>query len=341
MHGSETTEGDGQARTAENVVRLPRDWLGPREELVPIGSRADALDHSDDDATSPLPPAASSFWDEDSGSVQAAMQAPAGEWQSPQRRARRGPARGQSSVARIPRLRWLRIGPLASRGRTRLALGLLAACVIAVLAVIGLSEGPSSPAGRRSAAIGSPAQLRTPRGVQTRALAGSCSQGDRDPIRATQPTCCAHVPPCDSHRTAGAGAPSATRRHQHVQPKASSSSGASGAATATTPTTTASPATTPAASAPVDGQHECVGHVQVQLKRRTPTSLRPGWDARARGPHRTADRATPRLVPVFQRLTQPPAGTTGQTRRQKSLTWRNKYARSRRVGERRSPAERK
>lgn len=48
----------------DNVVQLPRDWLGPRDELVPVGTPADA------------PPTAESFWSEDSAALQSAWQQP-------------------------------------------------------------------------------------------------------------------------------------------------------------------------------------------------------------------------------------------------------------------------
>jgi hypothetical protein len=53
------------------VVRLPRDWLGPRDELVPFGPRA-----SSEDAEEP-PPTAEDFWGERSASIHDALQAPA------------------------------------------------------------------------------------------------------------------------------------------------------------------------------------------------------------------------------------------------------------------------
>src|ERR1700728_3184349 len=52
----------------DNVVHLPaRDWLGSREDLVPVGpaKRVDS------------PPAADDFWGEDSASLQAPLQPPA------------------------------------------------------------------------------------------------------------------------------------------------------------------------------------------------------------------------------------------------------------------------
>ncbi|MEA2159666.1 MAG: hypothetical protein QOD66_2046 [Solirubrobacteraceae bacterium] len=48
-------------------MRLPRDWLGPREELVPFGPSADAA---------APPPSASDFWGEQSAALQHALQGP-------------------------------------------------------------------------------------------------------------------------------------------------------------------------------------------------------------------------------------------------------------------------
>jgi hypothetical protein len=72
------------------VVRLPRDWLGPREELVPFGPRAGTPDDdqrptvSSETAASQLPeppPAAEDFWGERSASIHDVLQAPAdGAW---------------------------------------------------------------------------------------------------------------------------------------------------------------------------------------------------------------------------------------------------------------------
>jgi hypothetical protein len=43
----------------DNVVRLPRDWLGPREDLIPFGPSAEAHDE-----TLATPPSTHDFWGE-------------------------------------------------------------------------------------------------------------------------------------------------------------------------------------------------------------------------------------------------------------------------------------
>jgi hypothetical protein len=69
--GRNTESGEQEAPPRTNVVRLPRDWLGPRDELVPFGPRA-----SSEDAEEP-PPTAEDFWGERSASIHDALQAPA------------------------------------------------------------------------------------------------------------------------------------------------------------------------------------------------------------------------------------------------------------------------
>lgn len=80
---SDGTADEGQAES--NVIRLPRDWLGPRDELVPLGGAQDGPGAGDaaagvDDGGGGLEPAqAADFWGEDSAAVQDAVQAPAAE----------------------------------------------------------------------------------------------------------------------------------------------------------------------------------------------------------------------------------------------------------------------
>lgn len=57
-----TTEGTRNSEDQPNVVRLPRDWLGPREELIPFGPRADEAEPPSDEAASPGLPTAADFW---------------------------------------------------------------------------------------------------------------------------------------------------------------------------------------------------------------------------------------------------------------------------------------
>jgi len=106
------------------VVRLPRDWLGPREELVPFGPRASSED------TEELPPSAEDFWGERSAAIHDALEAPADTASGP-----RG-ARPRRRFDRKPRAA---------------ALGVL---VIALLVVIGVVSTVLGPDGARRPAGG-------------------------------------------------------------------------------------------------------------------------------------------------------------------------------------------
>ena len=108
------------ARSDGNVVPFPRDWLGPREELVPIGrpARDRPPDPTGEDD---LPPAAEAFWSEDSAALHDAVQGPSHSFE------RLAPP----ASARQP-----------ARGRLKWGFGAIAAMALAVLAVIGSVEQP-------------------------------------------------------------------------------------------------------------------------------------------------------------------------------------------------------
>jgi hypothetical protein len=148
-----TEDSGGLTRNEENVIRLPRDWLGPPEELVPIGPAARAR-AAQRDLENGMPPAADAFWSEDSAALHDAVQAPPGD--SGERRdppaglvppvaARLTPRR-----KRLPRLRSVRGGTRVSRWWSLVAVPVAA---LVVAAVIGSTEGPAShPAASRASA---------------------------------------------------------------------------------------------------------------------------------------------------------------------------------------------
>jgi hypothetical protein len=68
----QTADGNGEDVLNDNVVRLPRDWLGPRDELIPIGPSANGQTGGSDDRFG-LPATASDFWGEDSSSLQSVL----------------------------------------------------------------------------------------------------------------------------------------------------------------------------------------------------------------------------------------------------------------------------
>lgn len=72
--GPHSDEGRGQPDPAGNVVRFPRDWFGPREELVPFGPRVSQTGVVDLEPPAPVRP--DDFWGEDSASIHDVLQAP-------------------------------------------------------------------------------------------------------------------------------------------------------------------------------------------------------------------------------------------------------------------------
>ncbi len=96
--GPHTEQGRKEAPAEGNVVPFPRDWLGPREELVPFGagarpggsadrdwapgergsSRASEREQGVFDFAPGPPPSAADFWGEDAAAIQHALQGPCG-----------------------------------------------------------------------------------------------------------------------------------------------------------------------------------------------------------------------------------------------------------------------
>lgn len=76
--GSTSGRNGGKTLQTGNVVRLPRDWLGPRDELVPFGTPLDDLPSADESVTesgTPAPPSAQSFWSADAAALHAPLDA--------------------------------------------------------------------------------------------------------------------------------------------------------------------------------------------------------------------------------------------------------------------------
>ncbi len=158
--GRQSRAGDRELSSDENVVRLPRDWLGPRDELVPIGpasrARARAAGLLDDDPLDDLPPTAHDFWGEDSAALHDAIQGPA--------RADPAPADAEPvsvAAARRPRFPSPRLGRPRLGSRWDLAgvrelrlkwLALVLPIAVAVIAVaviaVAVTAGTGSPSHR-------------------------------------------------------------------------------------------------------------------------------------------------------------------------------------------------
>ena len=98
MGSEETRTGEGQQGSGKtsNVVRIPRDWFGPKDDLVPFGPRAEE-DWDSAGATSSNGSAtsfdANVFWGEEADSVQDVVDEPS---DAP---AARRPLRGRALIA--------------------------------------------------------------------------------------------------------------------------------------------------------------------------------------------------------------------------------------------------
>lgn len=138
MNGEDWQSDEGaEAPEGDNVVRLT-DWLGPREEFVPFGSRADASDQ----AAAGSVPTAEDFWSETSAAVQDALTAPhhapaPGHLSRASAAAMWSQRRAQLAASRAPRATGRRRRPLA-------ALSVLAAAALAAVFAVGLGSGPHS-----------------------------------------------------------------------------------------------------------------------------------------------------------------------------------------------------
>lgn len=162
--GRETEVGDAGPQSQANVVRLPRDWLGPREELVPFGPRVVSLDAeaapAGDDGEA-APPSAEDFWGERAAAIHDALQPAANPAQPAVRSAGLAGTRGSSRPPSVdvPRGRprkTIRGISLASADRRIVAAVAAGLATAAGVVIIAFSSGISRPR----------APARTPGGSQ-------------------------------------------------------------------------------------------------------------------------------------------------------------------------------
>ena len=275
--GDRNTEvGVGGTRSDENVVRFPRDWVGPLEELLPIGPMPKRPASSPADDTG-LPPSADTFWSEDSAVLHDAVTGPDGvgvidpadpptvAWSAPRRRR--------------PRPRLLR--PLASaaariaRTHVMAGAGVLAVVALLAMAVIGFAEtgspthtaahsGVHTTAGANPRIIDTgvrPAPQRVERTVRTRHRAGH-HHGVRAHARARtrHRTRRSHHPAAASLVSPSAPAPETTSTPTTTTPASAQGASQGGAVSGSGPTTVNShPVSTPPPAQPAFGQQGTLG----------------------------------------------------------------------------------
>jgi hypothetical protein len=95
--GPHNDEGGTEAAENGKVVPFPRDWIGPREELIPFGPGARRAEADEPDAPSraaststprqagsAFPPSPNDFWSEGAAAMHDALQVPDPVWAEPQ-----------------------------------------------------------------------------------------------------------------------------------------------------------------------------------------------------------------------------------------------------------------
>ena len=164
-------------QTEDNVVRLPREYLGPREDLVRIGAP---------DPAATAPPAPEDFWGEGSSDLQSALVGP------PASKAAEAPTGGPPRWRHRPHS-W----PARTPTVIATATAALILAVVAISALGGQRPGPSHPrVASLSHPLAAPADgSRSAPRVQTAECAPPLSETG---------SCSPHVPSCApaiSHRT--------------------------------------------------------------------------------------------------------------------------------------------
>jgi len=218
--GPKTDHGGEEPGTTNNVVPFPRDWLGPREELIPFGSSAGYGAHE-----TAATPGAEAFWGGESGPLHAVLPEPA--------------VLSGLGGARIR----TRAGRLAVAG---LAAAVLAAAVLGRLVGVPTSATPSVGSGVAAAGFMDLALLRG--AVGPPAIESSKPATRSAPARRPHPAAHVRRRPAGGSRTAGtsstpaaqssttAASTPATSTSQTVSSTGSSSTASEPAATSSTPT---------------------------------------------------------------------------------------------------------
>jgi hypothetical protein len=176
--------GRGQGPVGDNVIRLPTDWLGPREELVPVAPprRPTGRAESEEEVT---PPSAETFWSEDAGSLHDAVQAP----RAPVDMSDPPPAGPPARSASHQRRAGVNGGRLARPrlGRPAVAAGILILALLVLGAFISVQPGHVAARAPRQAAAITPStssgSASASAGVLTRARLLTRQRGHADSAR--------------------------------------------------------------------------------------------------------------------------------------------------------------
>ncbi len=176
MREGPQTEDGKQGTEQAKVVRLPRDWLGPREHLIRLGTPTTAEPEFEkiDSATPNLgfAPSADAFWGEDSAAIHHPLDAPTGDQ-----------AAGELP-SRLDSRRWFRFN-VRPRRQLAAAAGVAVAAVAAAVIVIQF-VGAENRSGvvHGAGTTGRPAQVGS---VPTDALPKRAASARPEPRRHPRP----------------------------------------------------------------------------------------------------------------------------------------------------------
>jgi hypothetical protein len=212
--GPNSSRGHDDDATA-NVVHFPRDWFGPRDELVPFGPGAEEGARDDAGTPTPLEPVtpppvrADDFWGEDSASIHNAMQAPVtpDPFAKPEPVAAPDPVAEPEPVAvageRSPSRAWRpSVGGLPARRRAVTWVGLGAAAITLVVVTLGSLRPQMIRAGGSGGAV--PALTPAVIGDVPPAIASHPAGSGASHRRAGRGTGRVHASRARAHEIAGA-----------------------------------------------------------------------------------------------------------------------------------------
>ena len=198
--GPKTEHGGEEPGTNNNVVPFPRDWLGPREELIPFGNSAG---YGVEQSTAA--PGAEAFWGGDSGPLHAVVPEPAATGgaggarlrTSAGRLAVAGLAAAVLAAAAFGRLAGLPAGSSPSVGSGVAAAGFFDLALLRGAVGAPAIESPK-PAAHRSPAVRAHPAAR----VRHRPAAGSRTSGRGSTAAASSATTAAATPTTSTSQTA-------------------------------------------------------------------------------------------------------------------------------------------
>jgi hypothetical protein len=244
--GSKRDQGDGPDRRGEHgqddedqdkVIRLPRDWLGPRDELVPFGPSAERDDPEDqetasrpDDAPPPEAVSPDDFWGERSASLQGPLEeADDDSTSEPQRRRAWVVGAVAAAVVAVTILVLSLVGETSGPGKARVDAGVNRAGLPGALPLLPAQRSPAShptPSRRRRSKTNRNSRSRPAGALAVNYVSeSSSSQGAAAGGGASAGTGSSRTESSTTNSTSPSTGPSTSTPEENTQPPSNSSSG--------------------------------------------------------------------------------------------------------------------